>query len=53
MIIHAVDLAKARPGILVDELADLLNLDQASALELAERAVRVHGVTIVRSRYSA
>jgi hypothetical protein len=34
------DLAKARPGIRVSELAELLNLDLETALTLAKRAVR-------------
>ncbi|QDU68064.1 ChaN family lipoprotein [Engelhardtia mirabilis] len=40
------DLARARPGIKVGELASLLNLDIDLAAELARRAERQGGVTI-------
>ena len=42
-----VDLARARPGISVIELATLLNLDRALATRLARRALREDGVEIV------
>ena len=41
-----VDLAKAKPGIRVAELASLLNLEPDTARMLAERAIRDNGVTI-------
>jgi hypothetical protein len=40
------DLAKARPGIRVAELASLLNLEPDMARMLAERAIREDGVAI-------
>ena len=40
------DLAKARPGIRVSELARLLNLEPDTARMLAERAIREDGVVI-------
>jgi hypothetical protein len=40
------DLAKARPGIRVSELASLLNLDTRVARTLAQRAIRDDGVAI-------
>ena len=40
------DLARARPGIRVSELAELLNLDIDTAHALARRAVRHDGVAI-------
>ena len=40
------DLAKARPGIRVAELASLLNLEPDTARMLAERAIREDGVAI-------
>lgn len=40
------DLAKARPGIRVAELASLLNLEPDTARILAERAIREDGVVI-------
>jgi hypothetical protein len=40
------DLAKARPGIRVAELASLLNLEPGTARMLAERAIREDGVAI-------
>jgi hypothetical protein len=40
------DLAKARPGIRVAELASLLNLEPDTARMLAERAIRDDGVAI-------
>lgn len=40
------DLAKARPGIRVSELASLLNLDDDLARVLADRAIRDDGVVI-------
>jgi hypothetical protein len=40
------DLAKARPGIRVSELAELLNLEIDTALTLAKRAVRNDGAVI-------
>jgi hypothetical protein len=42
-----VDLAKARPGICVSEIAKLLSLDLAIATELARRAVEREGVRVV------
>jgi hypothetical protein len=41
-----VDLAKARPGVRVSELAELLNLDIDMAETLAKRAVQDEGVVI-------
>jgi len=40
------DLAKARPGIRVSELAELLNLEIDTARVLAKRAVRDDGAVI-------
>lgn len=40
------DLAKARPGIRVSELASLLNLEPDAARMVAERAIREDGVAI-------
>jgi hypothetical protein len=40
------DLAKARPGIHVSELAERLNLEIDTARRLAERAVREEGAVI-------
>ena len=44
-----VDLARERPGITVSELAELLNLDQATAAALADQAITLHGVRIDRA----
>ena len=41
-----VDLAKAKPGVRVAELASLLNLEPDTARMLAERAIRDDGVAI-------
>jgi hypothetical protein len=40
------DLARERPGIRLDELAALLNLDRDTAMVIAREAILVHGVEI-------
>ncbi|MBU4555631.1 MAG: hypothetical protein KJ747_02010 [Actinobacteria bacterium] len=44
-----IDLANARPGISVSDLADLLNLDKAAALTLSKKAVSEHGAQVALS----
>lgn len=46
-LLHTIaDLARERPGIGVSDLASLLNLDPAVAVELARQVVETAGVTI-------
>lgn len=46
LVVTVADLARARPGIEVSDLAGLLNLEGDLAAELARRAVAQAGVTI-------
>lgn len=46
LTVTIVDLARERPGILVSEIARLLNLDAELAIGLSERAIRNEHVQI-------